>query len=100
MRLDTISPPQFRTLLMSLPDNKATQPLVAPDGIAVVMICSRKTENLAQESKNQIADSIIGQRVELLSRQLLGDLRRRARIDIRAEPQDTTIKAVGKQARG
>ncbi len=87
VRLETINPPQFRATLTALPDNKPTQPLVAADGIVVMMICSRTEKNLAVESKEDIANRLIGERVELLSRQLLRDLHRKALIDVHGEKQ-------------
>jgi peptidyl-prolyl cis-trans isomerase SurA len=87
VRLETINPPQFRATLAALPDNKPTQPLVASDGIVVMMICSRTEKNLAVESKEDIANRLIGERVELLSRQLLRDLHRKALIDVHGEKQ-------------
>jgi peptidyl-prolyl cis-trans isomerase SurA len=87
VRLETINPPQFRATLAALPDNKPTQPLVASDGIVVMMICSRAEKNLAVESKEDIANRLIGERVELLSRQLLRDLHRKALIDVHGEKQ-------------
>ena len=87
VRLEAINPPQFRATLTALPDGKPTQPLVAADGIAVMMICSRAQKNLAVETKEEIANRLIGERVELLSRQLLRDLHRKALIDLHGEKQ-------------
>jgi peptidyl-prolyl cis-trans isomerase SurA len=58
--------------------------LVTNDGIAVLIVCSREQKNLAQESKDQVRAQLLNDRVELTSRQLIADLRRRARIDIRS----------------
>jgi peptidyl-prolyl cis-trans isomerase SurA len=85
VRLESVNPPQFRQMLASLPTDRASQPLVANDGIAVVIVCSREPKNLAQLSKDEITSRLISERVELLSRQLQRDLRRRAMIDVRAQ---------------
>ena len=47
VRLDAVNPPAFRQLLGTLPFDQASEPLVATDGIAVVMVCSREQKNLA-----------------------------------------------------
>ncbi|MBV9655864.1 MAG: peptidylprolyl isomerase [Acetobacteraceae bacterium] len=83
VRLESVSPPPFRAMLTSLPIGKASQPLVAPDGIAVVVVCSRDEKNLAELSPDELRSQILSERVELASRQLQRDLRRRANIDVR-----------------
>lgn len=82
--IDRVSPPTFRTLLASLPVGKASEPLIATDGVAIVMICSRGVEDASLPPPQDIARAILANRAELLSRQLVLDLRRRAVIDIRA----------------
>ncbi len=82
-RLDAVNPPQFRAMLASLPLDRATRPLVASEGIAVMIECSREEKNLDQLTKKQIENRILAQRVELFSRQLQQDLRRQASIDLR-----------------
>jgi peptidyl-prolyl cis-trans isomerase SurA len=83
IRLDSVNPAQFRQMLASLPFDRATQPVVTSDGIAVMIICSREEKNLAQQSKQEIQAQLLNERVELLSRQLLANLRRHASIDLR-----------------
>lgn len=85
VRLDTLNPPQFRTLLANLPSDKASQPLVASDGIAVVIVCSRDQKNMAQLTREEIGSRLLAERAELTSRQLQRDLRRRAIIDVRMQ---------------
>ena len=83
VNLDTINPPKFRQVLASIPLSRATEPVVTSDGIAVLIVCSRDQKNLAQQSKEEIQAQLLNERVELLSRQLLANLRRRATIDVR-----------------
>jgi peptidyl-prolyl cis-trans isomerase SurA len=82
--LEGVSPPTFRAMLASLPEGKVSKPLVSPDGIALVMVCSRGTHDSTAETDNQIKERLVGERAELVSRQLLNTLRRRAVIDIKA----------------
>ena len=81
--LDSINPPAFRQVIANLPFDKASEPLVASDGIAVIIVCSRDQKNLAQLNTREIRAQLLNDRVELLSRQLQADLRRRARIEVR-----------------
>lgn len=83
VRLETVSPPSFRTMLASLPIGKGSIPLVSNDGITVMVVCSRDQKNMAELSAQEVRNQIIGERVELASRQLLRSLRRQAHIDIR-----------------
>lgn len=84
VRLESINPPALRQVLATLPLDKATQPLVTSDGIAVLIVCSREEKNMAQESNEELRGQLLDDRVELLSRQLLADLRRHAHIEIRS----------------
>lgn len=82
--VDSISNPVLRQMISSLPVGKASQPLIADDGVAVVMVCTRDTKSLGLPPKKQLVARIFDQRVELASRQLQRDLRRRATIDLRS----------------
>ena len=83
IRLDNITPPELRDLLGSLPIGRATQPIISVDGALIFMVCARETRNLAEANPQQARDILLRDRIELLSRQLQRDLRRRAQIDIR-----------------
>jgi peptidyl-prolyl cis-trans isomerase SurA len=83
IRLETQSP-ELRQVLGSLAIGQVSQPLIAPDGIVLIMVCERRTENLGVPRPEAIAESILRERVDLLSRQMMRDLRRRADIDFRA----------------
>ncbi len=85
VRLESVNPPVFRQLLATLPFDRASQPLVASDGIAVVIICSREEKNLATMTATEMRQRILTERVELASRQLQRDLRRQATIDMRSD---------------
>jgi peptidyl-prolyl cis-trans isomerase SurA len=82
IRLETQTP-QLRQILGELGQGRATRPLIAPDGVALMMVCARRTENLAAPNPEAITETILRERVDLLSRQMMRDLRRRADIDFR-----------------
>jgi peptidyl-prolyl cis-trans isomerase SurA len=83
LRLETVTPPQLKDLFAKLPDSKASEPLVTRDGILVVMVCSREQRNLGMPSREEVMNQLLMQRLELISRQLMRDLRRRASIETR-----------------
>ncbi len=84
IRLESVANPQMRALLTGLTLGQATPPLPNEDGISVVMLCSRDQKNLGIPSRAELVEKILGERVELASRQLMRDLQRRAVIDLRA----------------
>ncbi|HUC19789.1 MAG TPA: peptidylprolyl isomerase [Acetobacteraceae bacterium] len=84
IELDRVSPPSFREMLTSLPINKLSEPLIANDGVAVVMICSRGMQDPESPPPDLVARALLNSRAEVLSRQLLADLRRSAVIEIRS----------------
>nr|WP_241664078.1 peptidylprolyl isomerase [Oecophyllibacter saccharovorans] len=76
-------PPQMAPLLTNLPLNKPTKPLVSPDGITLLMVCSRSQRNLALQTPGQIADQLMSERIEQNARQLQRTLERQSVIQIR-----------------
>jgi peptidyl-prolyl cis-trans isomerase SurA len=82
LRVDHLNA-QMQTLMNSLQPGIASKALVTPDGVLVVMVCKKEQRNMAAMTREDIADQMIQERVELASRQLLQDLKRRALIDQR-----------------
>lgn len=97
VRLDAITPPELRELLANLPIGRPTQPIIAPDGAMVLVVCARETRNLAETTPEQARDEIVRERVELISRQVLRDLQRRAQIDIRSAAPATPAPAAARR---
>jgi peptidyl-prolyl cis-trans isomerase SurA len=84
LRVDAIGNPALRDMVANLPVGRASQPLIAEDGIAVLMVCARETKNLGVPNQRELGQRILSERVELTGRQLMRDLQRRATIDIRS----------------
>ena len=74
----------MQQLLNGMQPNQPSRPLVSPEGILVVMVCSREEKNVAVPSRTEISSRLLNDRVELVSRQLVRELRRRAVIDQRS----------------
>jgi len=83
IRLDRLSGP-MQSLLSGLVPGQASKALVTNDGIMVVMVCSKEQKNLAAMTRDDIANQLLEQRVELASQQVQQDLKRRALIDMRS----------------
>ena len=84
IRLETVNPPPLRAMLAGLTPGKPSQPILMPDGVLVMMVCSREQRNLAELTPDQAKQQMLRDRIELLSRQLQRDLRRRAVIEMRS----------------
>lgn len=82
--LARVTPPAFQSLLKTIPLNKVSEPLISNDGVAVVMVCSRGMQNPIGPSSAEVAQAILENRAELLSRQMIANLRRQAVIEIRS----------------
>jgi peptidyl-prolyl cis-trans isomerase SurA len=83
VRLEGVGSPGLRALLAGLPIGQASRAVVSPEGAAVIMVCSREEKVASAPSKEETTNRLVNERVELASRQLLRDLRRRAVIDER-----------------
>lgn len=84
LRVDAIANAPLRDLIATIAPGRASQPLIADDGVAVVMVCTRETKNLGVPTQRELSQRILGERVELTGRQLMRELQRRAVIDLRA----------------
>jgi peptidyl-prolyl cis-trans isomerase SurA len=78
VNLATVTPPAFQTILSNLAPGQVSQPLVAQDGVSIVMVCSRQDQAVSLPSDDTIANIIVERRVELESQQLLDNLRHRS----------------------
>jgi peptidyl-prolyl cis-trans isomerase SurA len=83
VRVEGVNPPTFRQLLQTIPLGKPTEPLISRDGIAVITVCSREQKNLGAITTKEIQIRLLGERVDMLSRQTMRELRRKASIDLR-----------------
>ncbi|HYZ63437.1 MAG TPA: peptidylprolyl isomerase [Acetobacteraceae bacterium] len=84
VRLEGVGSPPLRALLAGLQPNQPSRPVVASEGVAVLMVCSREQRTESEPSKQEISNQLLSERVELVSRQLQRDLRRRAVMDVRS----------------
>lgn len=79
--------PQQRSMIRGLPPLKASRPVRTADGVIVLMVCRRdepKTPELTEEDlKESIARRLTGERLSILARQYLRDIRRNAFVDVR-----------------
>ena len=73
--------PKLRSVAAQLPIGKASTPIRLQTGVQVLMVCERQ-ENVGP-SREEIRRNIERERVDMLSRRYLRDLRRAAFVDLR-----------------
>ena len=83
VKVEGVNPPAFRQLLETIPVGRPTEPLISRDGIAVITVCSREQKNMGEITAAEIQHRLVNERVEMLSRQAMRDLHRKASIDLR-----------------
>ena len=83
IRLETLNPPPLKALVTGLAPGKASQPVLTPDGVLVMMVCAKEQKNLAELTPDDIRNQMLRDRVEAASRQVQRDLKRRAQIEMR-----------------
>lgn len=76
-------PEAIRAEVAGLPDGVPTRAIRLPDGVVVFMLCDRGQSNTGVPSREAISDSLVGERLTLLRRRYLRDLRNAAFIDVR-----------------
>ena len=74
-------PPDLGALLIGLPVGEPSEPIRMSDGVAVFMVCDR--QEASPTDREQISNSIGEERIDMLQRRYLRDLRAAAFIDIR-----------------
>ena len=77
-----VTPPQFQALLERLPIGQPSPPLLAGNGVTLVMICSRNTQAGGLPSREQIAEELFNNRVGLAAQQTLDELHRQGSIQV------------------
>jgi peptidyl-prolyl cis-trans isomerase SurA len=74
--------PEMRRLIGGLPIGQASQPIMQKNGVGVIMVCGKSTSG-DSGSREEIAESLIRQRLDTVSRRYLRDLRRNSYVDVR-----------------
>ncbi len=73
--------PELRKIIMPIPANRATEPINTPEGFVVFIVCDRFMPEAKLPTPEVIQQQIETQRIALMSRRYLRDLRRDAIID-------------------
>ena len=82
VRLGDLSP-SVRSAVEKLPIGKASRPVRNDRGVAVMMVCSRKEAESGLPSRAEILDRLRRNRLSIMVRRYLRDLRSAAVVDLR-----------------
>jgi len=69
--------------LMGLQANQISQPLRGPGGLILLMVCDREAQEVKLPTREQVKERLFRQKLDLLARRHLRDLRRAAFLDVR-----------------
>lgn len=76
-------PPEISSIVGALGVGTPTQPFLTDRGIMILMVCDRVVPEGSIPPADQVRDAIAGERIEMLQRRYLRDLRRDATIEYR-----------------
>ncbi|NNG06056.1 MAG: hypothetical protein HKM95_18390 [Inquilinus sp.] len=76
-------PAPIRDVISGLDDGEPSRPVRLPDGVVVFMLCDRELAASGLPSAEQIQQALTAERLNLLRRRYLRDLRNAAFIDVR-----------------
>lgn len=76
--------PAVQKVVKDLPIGKPGTPIKTPNGLAVMIVCGREEVKPAVPTREQVRNTLERQRMDMLQRRDLRDLRRSAYLDVRA----------------
>ncbi len=83
LRTDQIAP-AMRSIVLALEPGKASQPIVQKNGVGVIMVCDKAAPTAPTiPSREDVAETLMRQRLDTLARRYMRDLRRTAFVDVR-----------------
>jgi peptidyl-prolyl cis-trans isomerase SurA len=75
--------PAIRPVVQDLKVGQASEPQQNDSGVTVMMVCARQDPTVQLPSREDITENLMRQRLDLIARRYLSDLRRQAFIDVR-----------------
>jgi peptidyl-prolyl cis-trans isomerase SurA len=84
LRVDQVTP-AMRTIVLGLEVGQTSPPIVQKNGVGVIMMCEKAASSSAPTvpSREEMAETLMRQRLETLARRYMRDLRRTAFVDVR-----------------
>ena len=84
LRVDQVAP-GMRSVVLALQVGQTSPPIVQKNGVGVIMMCEKAAAPSAPTipSRDEIAETLLRQRLDTLARRYMRDLRRTAFVDVR-----------------
>jgi peptidyl-prolyl cis-trans isomerase SurA len=84
LRVDQVTP-AMRNIVLGLDAGQASPPIVQKNGVGVIMMCEKAAAPSAPTipSRDDVAETLMRQRLDTLARRYMRDLRRTAFVDVR-----------------
>jgi peptidyl-prolyl cis-trans isomerase SurA len=82
LRVSQIAP-AMRSVVLGLGIGQPSQPILQKNGVGVIMVCQKTDPKPVAVTRDEVAESLMRDRVDMLARRYLRDLRRTAFVDVR-----------------
>ena len=83
LRVDQVAP-AMRSVVLALEPGQTSPPIVQKNGVGVIMMCEKAAPSAPTvPTRDEIAETLMRQRLETLARRYMRDLRRTAFVDVR-----------------
>lgn len=82
LRINQIAP-TMRSMVLGLGVGQPSQPILQKNGVGVIMVCQKTDPKPTAITRDEVADSLMRDRLDMLARRYLRDLRRTAFVDVR-----------------
>ena len=85
IEVDDVSklPDPIKKIVVTIPLNTASEPIVVSSGVIVLMVCNRSGGKITKDTRDQVRRMLLMKRAELLERSMLRDIQRSAFLEIR-----------------
>lgn len=82
LRVSQIAP-AMRSAVLALGVGQPSQPIVQKNGIGVIMVCDKSQPTQVVPTRESVAEGLMRERLDMLARRYMEDLRRAAYVDVR-----------------
>ena len=82
LRIDQIAP-SMRDAVLGLGIGQPSQPIIQKNGVGVIMVCGKAQPKTGVPTREEVGESLMRERVDIMAQRYLRDLRRVAFVDVR-----------------
>jgi peptidyl-prolyl cis-trans isomerase SurA len=82
LRVSQIAP-AMRSMVLQLGVGQPSQPILQKNGVGVIMVCDKAEPKPVNATRDDVAETLMRERLDMLARRYMEDLRRTAYVDVR-----------------